>query len=193
MMNILSYILYFLLIISFIAAVFTGNGGNVSSAVASGSIDAVKLSINILAMMTFWSGIIRLAEKCGITDFLNKIISPFIKFLFPKATKDDKCFGYISVNFISNMLGLANASTPAGIKAITRMNDINLSFKEKGRFIVINCCSIQLIPTSVAAIRANYGSLSPFDIILPVFFTSFITVIFALMVFEVLNLKREKK
>ena len=186
----INYILICILIVSLACGTLTGNMENISGAFSSGAAQAVTLCLSMGAVIALWSGIIRVAEKAGLTNKISFIIFPFIKFLFPEAVKDKECKNAITINITSNILGLGNAATPMGIKALKKMTEINGGFsKESARFLVLNCASVQIIPTTVAAIRSSAGSAQPFDIIVPVWIVSSIALVFGLLLCELLTAK----
>lgn len=151
--------------------------------------DAVKLFISISGHMALWCGLMKIAEKCGIVDFFIKLLQPVLNILFKNYKNDTECKNLISLNMISNFLGLGNAATPAGIKAMQRMNKLNQKNDKDESiclFLLINMSSIQLIPTTVAAIRSAQGSIAPFDILIPVWLTSLLSLLLSVILFKVL-------
>ena len=121
--------------------------------------------------MSFWSGILNIAEKSGLTELMSKKISPIISFLFPDIPVNSKAFRYICINMTANFMGLGWAATPAGLMAMKEMNKLNKSIgtatKSMCMFIIINISSIQLLPINIIILRQKYMSISPFDIVLP--------------------------
>ena len=160
------------IIISFSYAIFFGNLNNLNSEIFASTESAIKLSINLLGTICLWNGIMQIASKTSIIDKLTKFLKPVINFLFPELRKNSKIQKEISMNMVANILGLGNAATPLGLKAMKSMQEEN---KQKDRltdsmamFIVINTASIQIIPTTVIAIRNSLGSENPTSIIFPV-------------------------
>lgn len=174
-----------LIFLSLVFGVFTGNMSNVTQSISVGAKEAVTLIITIFGIMCFWTGIMEIMQKSGLVLKLSKVFRPILSKLFTKTAKDDRAMGYITSNFTANLLGLSNAATPMGLKAAERIYEIH---GKKGTpddlimLIVINCSSIQLIPTTVAAIRANYGAVNPFDILPAVWITSILSVLSGIIV-----------
>lgn len=160
------------IIISFSYAIFSGNLDNLNSSIFSSTSDAVNLSINLLGTMCLWSGIMQIANKTSIINKLTKLLNPFINFLFPEIKRESNIHKEISMNVIANVLGLGNAATPLGLKAMKSMQKENKNkdtlTNSMAMFIVLNTASIQIIPTTVIAIRNSLGSTNPSAIIVPV-------------------------
>lgn len=162
----------FFIIISFIYAIYSGNISNVNTAIFSSAEQTVSLCITLLGTICLWNGIMNIAIKTSLIKKLTKFFHPFIKFLFPELKNDEKTSEQVSMNVIANVLGLGNASTPLGLKAISSMQEKNKDKKTLSNpmamFILINTASLQIIPTTVIAIRSSLGSSNPSKIILAV-------------------------
>lgn len=162
----------FFIIISFIYAIYSGNISNVNTAIFSSAEQTVSLCITLLGTICLWNGIMNIAIKTSLIRRLTKFFHPFIKFLFPELKNDEKTSEQVSMNVIANVLGLGNASTPLGLKAISSMQEKNKDKKTLSNpmamFILINTASLQIIPTTVIAIRSSLGSSNPSKIILAV-------------------------
>lgn len=160
------------IIISFSYAIFSGNLDDLNTSIFSSVTDAVNLSINLLGTMCLWSGIMQIANKTTIITKLTKVLNPIVKFLFPEIKEKENIHKEISMNMIANILGLGNAATPLGLKAMKSMQKENSKKDEltnsMAMFIVLNTASIQIIPTTVIAIRNSLGSTNPTAIIFPV-------------------------
>lgn len=167
----INYIWFVMIFLGLIVGIFTGNGEGISNTII-GSIDStVTFIIGLVGLMCFWCGVMKVAEKSGFTEKLAKIMKPILKLIFKEAAKDEKALGAIVMNITANMMGLGNAATPFGIKAMEEMDRLN---NEKGRasndmalFLVLNAACIQLVPSTVLSIRAAAGSSNPGVIILP--------------------------
>lgn len=171
---VMSYIWTGLVGISIICALITGNGAAISAAAVQGAQNGASLGISIAGALCLWSGVGRLMEAAGITDTLAKWMRPLLGFLFPSSRKDEQLAGSLSANFCANLLGLGNAATPPGIAAAKRLaKGREIANRELCRLVVLNTASIQLIPTSVAAVRSALGCKTPFDILPAVWITSF--------------------
>lgn len=158
--------------ISMAFSVFLGNTTALSTAVATGAQSGVTLAISMAGSLCLWSGVGKLMEKTGLTGIMSRLLRPLISKLFPRSKTDPILAGHLSANICANILGLGNAATPMGIKAAQRLADGNQANDELCRLIVLNTASIQLIPATVAAIRASLGCASPFDILPAVWITS---------------------
>ena len=154
-----------------LVAIFTGNGAEISTTIVESADSTVKFIIGLVGIMCFWCGVMKIAEKSGLTQKLARLMKPLLKFLFKDAGKDEKALGAIVMNLTANMMGLSNAATPFGIKAMEEMDRLN---PNKGRasndmalFLVMNAACIQLVPSTIISIRAAAGSSNPGAIILP--------------------------
>lgn len=160
------------IIISYIYAIFTGNVEKINNSVFESCESAVQLSITFLGTMCLWSGIMQIAKKTTLVDKLTKFLTPVMKLLFPDIKKDSNVHKEISMNMVANILGLGNAATPLGLKAMKSLQKENSKkdtlTNSMAMFIIINTASIQLIPTTVIAIRSSLGSTNPTSIIIPV-------------------------
>lgn len=160
------------IIISFSYAIFSGNLQNLNNSIFNSTSDAIELTLSLLGTMCLWSGIMKIASRTTLIDKLTKIVQPFINFLFPELRKNEKIKKEISMNMIANILGLGNAATPLGLKAMKSMQEENTKKDTLNTsmmvFILINTASIQLIPTTVIAIRNSLGSNNPTGIVFPV-------------------------
>ena len=160
------------IIVSFIYAILNGRVAEVNNSVFESTKLAVDLSISLLGTICLWNGIMQIASKTSIVKHLSRILNPIIRKLFPDIKKEEKVNEEITMNMIANIMGLGNAATPLGLKAMRSMQKKN---SDKSRlsnsmamFIVLNTASLQLIPTNVIAIRSSLGSSAPSGIILQV-------------------------
>ena len=169
------------IIIAVIYAFFTGNIENVSNGIFESAESAVQLTITFFGTICLWNGIMEIAKKTSLMQKLTKVLSPLIRFLFPELKKGSIAYQEISMNVVANLLGLGNAATPLGLKAMKTMQKENphkdTLTNSMAMFIVINTASIQLIPTNVIAIRSSLGSSSPSGIILQVWVATIIAAI----------------
>ena len=169
------------IIISFSFAIFTGNLDKLNSSIFESTSDAINLSFSLLGTICLWNGIMQIASNTSIIGKLTKLLKPIIKFLFPELKNNSKIQKEISMNIIANILGLGNAATPLGLKAMNSMQKDN---KKKDTltdsmmmFIVINTASIQIIPTTVVAIRNSLGSENSTAIVFPVWVATILAAI----------------
>lgn len=164
------------LIISFIYAILNGKISEVNNSIFESTKSAVELCISLLGTICLWNGIMQIASKTAIVRHLTRVLNPVMKKLFPDIKREDKVHKEITMNIIANIMGLGNAATPLGLKAMKSMQKDN---KEKNRlsnsmaiFIVLNTASIQIIPTTVIAIRNSLGSNNPTAMIIPVWIST---------------------
>ena len=172
---VMSRILCAMILISIIGAICTKNGAALSSAVITGAQAGITLSISMAGSLCLWSGVGKLMERSGMTTALSRLIRPLLYKLFPSTRKDTALGGFLSANICANLLGLGNAATPMGIQAVKSMSRYapeGTTTDEMCRLIVLNTASIQLIPATVAAVRASLGCVTPFDILPAVWVTS---------------------
>lgn len=157
-----------ILIFSFFSALFFGKMGDVSASLIEGGNAAVKLSLSLLGMLCMWSGLMNIATKSGLTNKIGNLMYPVLKLIFPSLKKNSETAGAISMNITANILGLGNAATPLGIKAMKLLKEENGNSESASDdmifFVVMNTAAIHIIPTTVAMLRANYGSLNPMEI-----------------------------
>ena len=172
----MNYIWSGLLGISFVCAVASGRTQELSASVMDGAKESVELIFSILGILCFWSGMMEIAKRSGITQGLAKIFAPMLSKLFPDVQKNSPAMDYISLNISANLLGLGNAATPFGLKAmreLARGNPLKDTASDSMvLFVVMNTASLQLIPTTLCAYRSEYGAQRPFDILVPVWVTS---------------------
>lgn len=180
----MNWVWFGLIALSVVCGALTGRIDQVSKAAISGASDAVSLFLVLLAAICLWNGLMRIAEKTGVTGLLQKLLLPVTKRIFPDLPPDGAEMKAISMNIAANLLGLGNAATPFGLQAMRAMKKRSGSSPEATdamvTFVVINTASIQLIPTTVAAIRIRYGSAAPFDILPAMWFASIVTFCFGI-------------
>lgn len=176
---VMSYLWFFILLISVVFALLTGNGSALAAAIPQGAQAGITLAFSLAGSICLWSGVGALMERIGATTALATLLSPALNRLFPSAKADPILAGDLSANICANFLGLGNAATPMGIRAAKRLVDParpELATDQLCRLIVLNTASIQLIPANVAAVRSNLGSAAPFDILPAVWITSICSV-----------------
>ena len=188
--NMLNIVWPFFIIISFSFAILSGNFENLNSSIFEGANDAVTLSINLLGSLCLWSGIMQIASDSSLVKKLSKLLSPILNFLFPSLITNNKIKKEISMNIIANILGLGNAATPLGLKAMESLQKENPKKDTLSNpmmmFIVINTASIQLIPTTVIAIRNSLNSQNPTSIIFPTWIATILAAISGIFVTKLL-------
>lgn len=173
------------LFLSTVYAIFFGDISAVSGGILESANDAVNLCITLMGAMCLWCGVMTVANRAGITDFLAKMLLPILSKLFSGIDRNGKAQKAISMNIISNFLGLGNAATPLGIEAMKQIEIEEKTGDKASRnmilFVVLNTASIQIVPTTVAAIRQSAGSKSPFEIIPSVLISSAVSVTVAVV------------
>lgn len=154
-----------------VCAVVTGaiNGtlAEVSAAALEGAGNAIQLCLTMAGAMCLWSGVMEIMKRCELDGVLAKAFRPILRRILPRASRDDETLAALSGNVSANLLGLGNAATPLGIRAAQRMAEgqNGTASDELCRLVVLNTASIQLLPTTVAALRVSYGCTTPFDIL----------------------------
>ena len=167
-----------------------GRAGAVSAAAVEGAARAVELCISMAGPLALWAGLGRLMERTGLTDILAKALSPILSRLFPQFREDRELAGQLSANVTANLLGLGNAATPAGIRAAGQLRDPRDPARATDalcRMVVMNTASIQLLPTTVAAVRQSAGCATPFDILPCVWVSSILSVTAGLIAAKILG------
>ena len=160
-------------------ALFTGTGAETTASLLGGAATAVELCITMAGPLCLWAGLGKLMDRAGLTTHLARLLSPILGRLFPTSRTDAELARHLSANVTANLLGLGNAATPMGIQAAGRLRDPQDPAKatdELCRLVVMNTASIQLLPTTVAAVRQSAGCASPFDILPCVWVSSVLSV-----------------
>ncbi len=181
--------------ISLIFALLMGNGSQIASAAVTGAQDAVSFLLSIAGGICFWSGLMEVMGRSGLSEGLSRLLSPLIRLIYGKWAEDRQVREAISQNMAANILGLGSAATPAGLRAISRMEEL----RQRGRLpqsalillIVVNTTSMQLLPTTIAAVRSAAGAQQPFDILPAVWCASVCSVVCAVLAARLLD-KGEK-
>ncbi|MCI5579320.1 MAG: hypothetical protein MR364_07480 [Oscillospiraceae bacterium] len=185
--------------ISLIFAAFGGQMGEMTSAVLAKSGEAVELVISLCGVICLWSGVMRVAQRAGILEKLARILSPIVSFLFKGVKKGGKAAGLITMNIAANILGLGNASTPLGIAAMKAIAEEDASFKgdiaadDMIMLAVLNTASLQIVPTTAAALRAANGAEKPFNILPCVWIVSVYSVVLVVAATKVMCFIQSKR
>lgn len=173
------------IIVSFIYAILTGKVNEINEGIFSSVSDAVQLSITFLGTICLWNGVMEIVKRTTLIEKLTKFLNPLMLVLFPKLKNDKKIKSEISMNIIANILGLGNAATPLGLKAMKSMQEKNIKkdtlSDEMMMFIVLNTASLQLIPTNVIVIRTALNSNNATQIIFPVWGATIIAAIIGII------------
>lgn len=181
----MNYIFYFLIVFSIIIGAINGKLQNVVNAIMSGAELSVKVAFSLIGIMAFWLGIMRIAEKSGLIEWISKLLHPITKVLFNELPPDSPAVGDIAMNFTANAFGLANAATPFGIRAMENMQGVNKNKKTASNsmclFLGMNTAGFQLIPTTVLAVLIGIGYKNPTEIIAPTLLVTSIAFISAIV------------
>lgn len=170
----------FLILGSYIFSFFAGTTEAVTAAVFSGAQKAVELTCSLLGMMCLWTGLLSVAEAAGLTKKAERLLAPVMRFLFPKLAEGSPARQAVVMSITANLLGLSNAATPLGLAAMEKLQAKNLSHDtatdDMCMFVVLNTASITLLPSTLLTLRSAAGSVSPFDIMIPVWICSLLSV-----------------
>lgn len=172
------YFLTGLFSLSLLFGCATGQLSAVSAAALTGAQSAVELCLSMAGAICLWSGVMTLMDRCGLSEKLAGLLRPLLRRILPNASRDSETLAALSANVSANLLGLGNAATPLGIRAATRMAQGcgGVASDELCRLVVLNTASIQLLPTTVAAVRSAHGCAVPFDILPAVWLSSVLSV-----------------
>lgn len=185
----MNYIFYGLIILSIIIGVVNGKLPDVVNAILTGAEKSVQIAFSLIGIMAFWLGIMKIAEKAGLVELMAKAIKPVTKLLFNEIPPQDPAIGNIAMNFSANALGLTNAATPIGLKAMNDLQVHNVDKKSASNamcmLLAMNTASFQLIPASVIAILAGVGYKNPTEIIAPTLIVTSFTFITAILLAKV--------
>ena len=175
---VMSWIWTGIVLISILCALVLGNGSALAAATVSGAQAGIQLALSMAGSLCLWTGAGRLMEHAGITRMLSRLLRPLLHRVFPSTKEDAALAESLSANICANFLGLGNAATPMGIRAACRMarGTEGVASDELCRLVVLNTASIQLLPTTVASIRAVCGSAAPLDILPAVWVSSLLSV-----------------
>ena len=180
----INYLWGIFIIVGIIYGIISGNNNITDTLFTSGS-KAIDMIINLVPLMCLWLGTMKIAEVSGLLDMVSKKLSRFIKIIFPEIPQGDPAIGYISSNIVMNMLGLGNAATPFGLKAMNELkrlnNDSDIASRSMITFLVINTASVTVIPTTVISLRIMYGSFDASEIVGVTIITTFLSTLFALI------------
>ncbi len=213
----LNYIWALMILIGVVYGAITGKMADVTNAALDSAGDAVSLCITMIGVMALWVGLMEIAQKSGLIAKMTRGIQPFITFLFPRIPQGHIAREYIATNLIANILGLGWACTPAGLKAMEALADLerergNEEYLEKDRmnparadqkrqvsasdemctFLILNISSLQLIPVNMIAYRSQYGSVNPAGIIAPAIAATLLSTVVAIVYCKAVTHKRTR-
>lgn len=180
----INYIFASFFIIGILYSIYTNT--NISNEMLLASSKSIELIFTIIPIMCLWLGIMNIAKKSGLLEKLAKKITPILKLIFPEIPKDNPAFSYISINIIMNMLGVGNAATPFGLKAMKELQQLNNNKDTASRsmitFIVLNTAAITIIPTTIISLRILNKSINPMEIVPYIIITSSLSCIIGLII-----------
>ena len=175
-----------MVVLSILCGLATGQSAQVAAAAVEGTQAAVELCLSIAGMLCLWTGVMEVMRRSGLAERLSQLLRPVLKrllrpmlrLLFPQVARDRETMDSIAANVSANLLGLGNAATPLGLEAARRMSRCSPGVASDAlcMLVVCNTASIQLIPTTVATVRAGAGSAAPFDILPAVWLASGLSV-----------------
>ena len=193
----LNYLSPIFIIISFIFAIISGNVEKLNNAIFDSIESVINLSMTLVGTMCLWCGIMEIVKNTSIINRLTKMLRPIIIWLFPDSKYNKEAMDNISMNVVSNILGLGNAATPAGMKAMDNLKECNKDKKYLSdsmmMLIVLNTTSIELIPTTAIAIRQSLNSQNPAGIIIPIWISTIVGTVVGVITTKILIKRGRKK
>lgn len=180
----INYIWGFFIVVGVLFSIINGSGSITNSMLSSGS-KAIDMILGIVPLMCLWLGTMKIAEEAGLLDIISNKLSKVVKIFFPEIPEGDKAIGYISSNVVMNMLGLGNAATPFGLKAMSELKRLNNNSDVASRsmitFLVINTASVTIVPTTVISLRLANGSINSTEIVPVTIITTFLSTFLAIL------------
>ncbi|MGL5259303.1 MAG: nucleoside recognition domain-containing protein [Lachnospiraceae bacterium] len=193
----LNYIWAIMIMIGVVYATLTGNIESITNGAFDAAKESISLCITMFGIMAFWMGLMEIARSSGLIDVITKKMEPFITFLFPRIPKMHKAREYITLNIVSNLLGLGWAATPAGLKAMEELSKLGkkspIATNEMCIFLIINISSLQLVPVNIIAYRSQYGSINPTNVIGPGLFATLISTLVAIIFCKIMDLNKKEE
>ena len=187
----LNYIWLAMLVLGFAVGIMNGRIEAVTQAAIDSASTAVQLAISLLGVMCLWTGLMNIANKSGLVRLISRLVKPVIRFLFPDIPRDHTAIGAMVMNLVANFMGMGNAATPLGIKAMTELQKLNhdkkTATKEMIMFIILNTAAIQLVPALIISVRSAAGSANPGEIISPIWFASSCAALTGISVVKILS------
>lgn len=189
----MNYLFPIFIVFSVAVALITGKTESAASALLDAGADAIELSFTLMGAMSFWGGLMNVARAGGLTKIIAKLLSPALFRLMPSLRSNHVAMEHVSMNVVSNFLGLGNAATPLGISAMQEMNRGRISDRATNdmiTFVVLNTASIQLIPGTLAVLRSQAGSASPLEILPCIWISSIASVVVGLLICKFFSRER---
>ena len=185
------------IIIGILFCLLTGNVDIINNEIINSPGEIFNIFLSMFPLMVLWSGVMNIAKDAGLLEKIANLMSPLFKIIFPEIPKGHESLGYIASNLTINMLGIHNASTPFGLKAMKSLNELNPDKKTASRsmitFLVLNTSGVTIIATDIIAVRSMYGSVNPSMILSTTITATFITTVFGLLIDRILYKIRRKK
>lgn len=185
-----------MIVVGILVGAINGKINEIGTALLQSSGSGVQFALGIMGVVCLWCGLMRIAADAGAVDSLSKVLRPIINFLFPETKKNKEAEKQVITNLAANFLGLGNGATPSGIKAVSELqksSKSNVAVKGVCMFLVINSASIQLIPTTVIALRTAAGSTNPSSILIPTWICSVAGCLSSIIIFLLLTGISEKR
>ena len=187
----MNYIWCAMVAASLLFAAVSGTIPQTVAAIADGAAAGVETVLSFAGIMCFWCGIMRIMEKCGAVSMIRRVINPVVRRLFPDA--DDEARGHIAMNLTANVLGMGNAATPAGVKAMAALDRLNVNpavaSKAMAMLVVLNTTSFQLVPTTIMSMRSAAGG-DPSSVVVPIWIASICSIVVAVTAVRLVYGKR---
>ena len=181
----INYIWGVFILLGVIISIIKGDNNLTNNLITSGT-KGIDIIINLVPLMCLWLGTMKIADSSGLLNIISNKLSKIIRVVFPEITKGDPAIAYISSNIVMNMLGLGNAATPFGLKAMTRLKELNnnsdIASRSMITFLVINTSSVTIIPTTVISLRIASGSNNPTEIMTACIITTFLSSFIGLLI-----------
>lgn len=181
----INYIWGVFILLGVIISIIKGDNNITNNLITSGT-KGIDIIINLVPLMCLWLGTMKIADSSGLLNIISNKLSKIIRVVFPEIPKGDPAIAYISSNIVMNMLGLGNAATPFGIKAMTRLKELNnnsdIASRSMITFLVINTSSVTIIPTTIISLRIASGSNNPTEIMTACIITTFLSSFIGLLI-----------
>ena len=190
----LNYIWSGMILVSFLVSFFNGTTKEVCASFTEGATEGVNLAISMAGIMALWTGIMEIAKKSGLVNIMARLLRPLIARLFPETKNDLETGGTIAMNMTANFFGMGNAATPLGLSAMKKLGKYKKGLNATNSMCmlaVVNSASIQLIPSTLIAIRSACGSLNPSEITVPIWIVSLSTFLFAVTLCKIMGGRNE--
>lgn len=180
----INYLWTIFIVVGVFYSILKGDANLTNNLLTSGN-KSIDMIISLLPLMCLWMGLMELASQSGLLDKMAKKLSRVVKIVFPDIPSNDKAISYISSNIVMNMMGLGNAATPFGLKAMEELNRLNEGRKVASRsmitFLVINTSSVTILPSTVISLRVFYKSVNPSSVIFPCIIATFLSTFIAIL------------